>query len=201
MSSSCRVKSPVFSARAHDPFQVESDPNAPDFRLEELTLPNDVSTNRLDRRESLLRQVNNASTAKEFDAYRTRAVRLLHSEAMRRAFRLDGEDPKLRDRYGRTKLGQSSLLAASSCRKRRAVHHGLRSRSQRPACELGRASRRLSSSQKRPHSSRRSRIRNVDRRLDRSRFTRFDSRDRSWRIRPHSQNQRHRRPRSLAVLL
>ena len=39
---------------------------------------------------------------------------------MRRAFRLDGEDPKLRDRYGRTKLGQSTLLA------RRLVEAGVR---------------------------------------------------------------------------
>jgi len=109
-----------FLGSAHDPFQVASDPNAVDFQLDELTLPNDVSTGRLDRRESLLRKVNDASTAKDFDAYRTRAVRLLHSPSVRRAFRLDGEDPKLRDRYGRTKLGQSTLLA------RRLVESGVR---------------------------------------------------------------------------
>ena len=52
--------------------------------------------------------------------YRAKAVRLLRSEAVRRAFRLDAEDPKLRDRYGRTKHGQSLLLA------RRLVEAGVR---------------------------------------------------------------------------
>jgi uncharacterized protein (DUF1501 family) len=40
-----------------------------------------------------------------------KAFRLLHSPAVRRAFHLSSEDPRLRDRYGRTKLGQSMLLA------------------------------------------------------------------------------------------
>ena len=52
--------------------------------------------------------------------YRGKAVRLLHSEAVRRASRLSVEDPKLRDRYGRTKHGQSLLLA------RRLVEAGVR---------------------------------------------------------------------------
>src|SRR5262249_5689553 len=43
--------------------------------------------------------------------YTERAFRLLHSPAVRRAFHLDSEDPKVRDRYGRNKLGQSVLLA------------------------------------------------------------------------------------------
>ena len=39
---------------------------------------------------------------------------------MRRAFHLGSEDPRLRDRYGRTKLGQSVLLA------RRLIEVGVR---------------------------------------------------------------------------
>jgi hypothetical protein len=116
-----------FLGSAHDPFQVAADPNTPAFRLDELDLPGDVSLGRLDRRESLLRQVENpphrgeaAAPAHDLDAYRAKAVRLLRSEAVRRAFRLDGEDPRLRDRYGRTKHGQSVLLA------RRLVEAGVR---------------------------------------------------------------------------
>jgi hypothetical protein len=45
------------------------------------------------------------------DIYTEKAFRLLHSPAVRRAFNLDSEDPKARDRYGRNKLGQSVLLA------------------------------------------------------------------------------------------
>jgi hypothetical protein len=54
------------------------------------------------------------------DVYTEKAFRLLHSPAVRRAFDLAGEDPRLRDRYGRTKLGQSALLA------RRLVESGVR---------------------------------------------------------------------------
>ena len=54
------------------------------------------------------------------DVYTEKAFRLLHSPAVRRAFHLGSEDPRLRDRYGRTKLGQSVLLA------RRLVEAGVR---------------------------------------------------------------------------
>ena len=54
------------------------------------------------------------------DVYTEKAFRLLHSPAVRRAFDLGSEDPKLRDRYGRNKLGQSVLLA------RRLVEAGVR---------------------------------------------------------------------------
>jgi hypothetical protein len=54
------------------------------------------------------------------DVYTEKAFRLLHSPAVRKAFDLAAEDPRLRDRYGRTKLGQSALLA------RRLVEAGVR---------------------------------------------------------------------------
>ncbi len=54
------------------------------------------------------------------DVYTEKAFRLLHSPAVRQAFDLAAEDPRLRDRYGRTKLGQSALLA------RRVVEAGVR---------------------------------------------------------------------------
>ena len=41
-----------------------------------------------------------------------KALEFLRSPAVRRAFRLDPEDPRLRDRYGRGKHGQSVLLGA-----------------------------------------------------------------------------------------
>ena len=109
-----------FLGSAHDPFQVTSDPNAPDFHLDELDLPDGVSLDRLGLRESLRRRAESAAPAHDLDVYRGKAVRLLHSEAVRRASRLAAEDPKLRDRYGRTKHGQSLLLA------RRLVEAGVR---------------------------------------------------------------------------
>ena len=54
------------------------------------------------------------------DIYTEKAFRLLHSPAVRQAFDLAQEGPKLRDCYGRNKLGQSVLLA------RRLVEAGVR---------------------------------------------------------------------------
>jgi Protein of unknown function (DUF1501) len=140
-----------FLGSAHNPFQVNTDPSAPDFRLTDLDLPNDLSLERLDDRALLLRTLDHhrrsgenlaaaggnagqpleirdrrdpkASSAPELDAsdiYTEKAFRLLHSPAVRQAFHLSSEDPRLRDRYGRTKLGQSILLA------RRLIEAGVR---------------------------------------------------------------------------
>ena len=54
------------------------------------------------------------------DIYTEKALRLLHSPAVRKAFDLAAECPRQRDRYGQTKLGQSTLLA------RRLVEAGVR---------------------------------------------------------------------------
>src|SRR5262249_4875806 len=54
------------------------------------------------------------------DIYTEKAFRLLRSPAVRRAFHLDKEEPRLRDRYGRTRHGQSVLLA------RRLIEAGVR---------------------------------------------------------------------------
>jgi hypothetical protein len=134
-----------FLGSAHNPFQVSADPGAPDFRLGELELPGDVSIDRLDHRASLLgmlegrwQRIDGAPAAggaavkagaaaaplerppDTRDVYTEKAFRMLHSPAVRRAFDLAAEDPRLRDRYGRTKLGQSMLLA------RRLVEAGVR---------------------------------------------------------------------------
>jgi hypothetical protein len=133
-----------FLGSAHNPFQVSADPSVADFHLGELDLPADLSLNRLDDRASLLYRLDEQSrcvesaqgtprvitaVAKEsspgpssdpFDVYTEKAFRLLHSPTVGRAFHLGSEDPKLRDRYGRNKLGQSILLA------RRLVEAGVR---------------------------------------------------------------------------
>jgi Protein of unknown function (DUF1501) len=124
-----------FLGSAHNPFQVNADPCTPGFHLAELDLPADLSLDRLDHRALLLtmldarrRRIDDAVRASQSvtttshgtasissvdpsDAYTQKAFRLLHSPAVGRAFRLDLEDPRVRDRYGYNKLGQSILLA------------------------------------------------------------------------------------------
>jgi hypothetical protein len=119
-----------FLGSAHEPLQVARDPNAADFHLDELELPGDVTLDRLGHRESLLRLIDgqlrrtealvDAQAASALDAYDEKAFRLLRSEPVRLAFHLDREDPRLRDRYGRNKHGQSVLLA------RRLIESGVR---------------------------------------------------------------------------
>ena len=106
-----------FLGSVHDPFQLNTDPAAPDFRLGELDLPDGLRLDRLGRRANLLRTLDGKP---QRDDYSERAFHLLRTDAVRRAFRLDQEDPRLRDRYGRNKHGQSVLLA------RRLVESGVR---------------------------------------------------------------------------
>jgi uncharacterized protein (DUF1501 family) len=107
-----------FLGRPYEPLAVLQDPNAPGFGVPELSLPADVAAARLDDRESLLRLVDRQMQALEASAeaqalgvYQERAVRLLTSLAVRRAFDLGREPAALRDRYGRNTLGQACLLA------------------------------------------------------------------------------------------
>jgi uncharacterized protein (DUF1501 family) len=116
-----------FLGRQHDPLVVAKDPNAAKFNVEELTLRSEVSTARLDDRQSLLRLVDQqahsleqSATAGALDTFQDRAFRLLTSPAVKKAFDLNRESGKVRDRYGRNPLGQSCLLA------RRLVESGVK---------------------------------------------------------------------------
>jgi uncharacterized protein (DUF1501 family) len=112
-----------FLGAAHDAFRVNRDPNEPGFQAGALELPGDLSLGRLEDRRSLLSLVD-AQTRGVGEAPMTisqrRAFELLRSQDVRRAFDLSREVSAVRDRYGRTTLGQSMLLA------RRLVEAGVR---------------------------------------------------------------------------
>jgi hypothetical protein len=94
---------------AYDRFQVDGDPSNPEFRIAALDAAGDLSG-----RAALLRQLDQAALpgpATRVAAYRERALQLLASPAVRRLFDLAAEPPRLRERYGRHRLGQSLLLA------------------------------------------------------------------------------------------
>jgi hypothetical protein len=107
-----------FVGKVHDPFLVTQDPNAPDFRLPELSLPANVSYERLTARRELQKMIDAqtrlldySATARGMDAYYEKALAMLHSEKLRKAFDLSAEPEAMRDSYGRTSYGQSLLLA------------------------------------------------------------------------------------------
>jgi hypothetical protein len=101
--------------KAFDPFRVEGDPNSPTFTVPGLDLPEGLSPGRLADRRALLAG-SNRSTAPErpaasWDRLHARALDALLSAEARGAFKLDREDPRTRDRYGRHIHGQCLLLA------------------------------------------------------------------------------------------
>jgi hypothetical protein len=78
----------------------------------------DVSPDRLEGRHSLLERVDRRLEAADrggvlraFDRQSQQALDLVRSPQARRAFLLDREPARVRDRYGWSQFGQSCLLA------------------------------------------------------------------------------------------
>lgn len=116
-----------FLGKKHDPLLVTEDPNARDFRLPELSLPGNLSLGRLESRRELQKLVDRqgrlleiSPAARGLDAYYDKALSMLNSPRVSRAFDLSAEPEKLRESYGRHTYGQSCLLA------RRLVEAGVR---------------------------------------------------------------------------
>ena len=107
-----------FLGRHYDPLAVVKGPGAAGFDIPALSLPGDVPASRLADRKALLHRVDRQARALERNAearamgvYQQRAVDLLTSPAVKRAFDLGREPAPLCERYGKNTLGQSLLLA------------------------------------------------------------------------------------------
>jgi hypothetical protein len=107
-----------FLGPAHDPFFISQDPNSPDFRLPELSLPANLNVGRLNDRREVQRLIDataavaeSSTRARGIETYYQRALSLLASPRFRQAFDLSREPAAARDRYGRTTYGQGCLLA------------------------------------------------------------------------------------------
>jgi hypothetical protein len=116
-----------FLGKKHDPLFIGQDPNSPDFRLPELSLPGTLTLERLQNRREVLRLIDAQTELLEFsavaqglDTYYEKALTMLTAPEVKRAFDLSAEPASVRDRYGRTTYGQSCLLA------RRLVEAGVR---------------------------------------------------------------------------
>ncbi len=116
-----------FLGKRHDPLLILEDPNGSDFKLPALSLPREVTTERLQRRRAIQQVIDRQSrlletsaAAQGLDQYYQRALSMLTSPRVRKAFDLSAEPEQLRDRYGRHTYGQSCLLA------RRLVESGVR---------------------------------------------------------------------------
>jgi uncharacterized protein (DUF1501 family) len=116
-----------YLGKPHDPFILNADPNAPGFKVPDLLPPEYLSAVRAERRQKLRDAVDGATSAfeqsaaaKQLDDNFKLAYKLMSSEKARAAFALEKESDKMKDRYGRTRFGQSCLMA------RRLIEAGVR---------------------------------------------------------------------------
>lgn len=107
-----------FLGPKHDPWQITSDPNSPNFRVDSVRLAPGLEIERLHNRRALLeevdhqcRQFEELAECRRLTDQQQLAFSILTSGKIARAFELDREPPAVRDRYGRHSFGQSLLLA------------------------------------------------------------------------------------------
>jgi hypothetical protein len=103
---------------ACNPFTTDVEPNAENFEVRDLKIPSGVTPMRLERRRSLLRELD--SLRRNFDVsgqiagmdeYYQQAMDLITSTKAIRAFDIEQESAQVRERYGRSSVGQNLLLA------------------------------------------------------------------------------------------
>ena len=116
----------AFIGSQYDPM-VLPDPSQEEFNVPDLRLPKSITKEVIDHRRSFLQAVDEAFRAKEqladfdkMDAASQRALSMLMSPAVKKAFDMTEESEQTKDAYGRTRVGQSVLMA------RRLVEHGCR---------------------------------------------------------------------------
>ena len=102
----------------YDPFTTGGDPNQPNFKVENIQMSGGMSLDRLQSRRSLnhtldhmRRDLDKSGALDAMDRFDQRAFDLVTGERARKAFDIEREDPRLRDRYGRHHWGQCMLLA------------------------------------------------------------------------------------------
>jgi hypothetical protein len=102
----------------HNAFLVEGDPSEAQFEVPGLRLPSDVSPARIQRRSSLLSQIDSTVNPLAWDQsarlvgnnYET-AFAMLGGPTISQSFELSRESAAVRERYGKHKFAQSLLLA------------------------------------------------------------------------------------------
>lgn len=116
---------------AYNALMVKRNPSDKDFSVDDVSIPAQVGVERTARRRRLLGQLDawqrqadaaerRSGAVSDRGAFYRQAFDLITSPAAKKAFNLAEEPEALRNRYGRTREGQSALLA------RRLVEAGVR---------------------------------------------------------------------------
>lgn len=115
-----------FLGGEHNPYN-SGNPNVPGYVARDLSLSSDVDWSRLGNRRKLLevmdrkfRAIESGKGFASMDSFYEQAYSLLSSPNAKKAFDIEAEPEAIRERYGRTPVGQGCLLA------RRLVEGGVR---------------------------------------------------------------------------
>jgi hypothetical protein len=130
------MKHPAYSApgfggylgRTRNPFLIKDNPNSADFKVKSFDAAKGLDVSRLAGRKELLRSLDQYQAegerqlefARAHDTFTEQALNLATSKKAKTAFDLSQEPAKLRDAYGRNRVGQGMLLA------RRLIEAGVR---------------------------------------------------------------------------
>ena len=116
-----------YLGKTFDPFVLNADPSTKDFKVPDLLPPEYITAVRSSRRrrfreaiDQSVKSFESSADARLMDANFQQAYAIMSSERTREAFDLTKEPDQVRDRYGRTKFGQSCLMA------RRLIERGVR---------------------------------------------------------------------------
>jgi hypothetical protein len=101
-----------------DPWLIRAETESPGFHVPGLKLPAELVGDRLadrlalrDLMNSQLGSLEQPAATGSMDTWNQQALSLLRSSRVERAFHLDREPEGVRDRYGRSRFGQSTLMA------------------------------------------------------------------------------------------
>jgi hypothetical protein len=115
-----RSGGPNFLGAKYAPFVVGEDPNQANFRVRDVNVPRDLTSDRFERRSDLRKQVDRLKRIQEpaagdpvnsLDEYYRQGFDLVHSKQAQEAFDIQREPDAVRASYGPNSFGQRALLA------------------------------------------------------------------------------------------
>ena len=115
-----RSGGPNFLGAQYAPFVVEENPDSQNFRVRDVAIPRDLTEGRFADRKDLRKLVDRmvrlndeaaADPVRDVDRFYEQGYSLVSSKQAQQAFDIGREDTKLREKYGRSGLGQRCLLA------------------------------------------------------------------------------------------
>jgi hypothetical protein len=117
-----------FLGDQYNPFVLPGDASSPGFKVRDVSMTGSVDPARFERRMKVLDTVDtwqakieaSVPAIEATETFYQKAYSLITAPQAKKAFDIDSEDPRLRDRYGRHSLGQGCLLA------RRLIEAGVR---------------------------------------------------------------------------